>query len=579
MPSCRKLPCSRGHTTATNNTTTSNPNNDQSTSTSTSSQETTPLMHKVLKIDETCSYLHETLTIFVVGASGDLAKKKTYPSLFDLYRHGFLPENVTICGYARSVKSDGEFRAHVRPFLEKKNGDGDVSEQQQQQQQREEFLSKCIYRNGAYDSPDDIGLVFEELKEMEEEGAGEGGVVNRLFYFAIPPSVFVPIGTSLKQAVIGPSEELSEEEGGGSRYGWNRLIIEKPFGRDSESFEALGDAMSALYSEDHIYRIDHYLGKEMVNNLTVLRFGNAIFEPLWNKTHISNVQITFKEDFGTKGRGGYFDKYGIIRDIIQNHLLQVLSLVAMEPPTTVSGPNHSNHVRNAKVAVLQSISPPTLDDCVLGQYLAPSDNSEPAYVDDPTVPDDSVTPTFAAVVLKINNPRWEGVPFVLKAGKALDQRRCDIRIQFKPPPAAAAMFGGGGEVARNELVMRLQPNEAVYTKLNVKEPGLRTAPVTTALDLTYKSEFPDAVLFDAYTRLMLDTLRGSQAHFVRDDELRAAWKIFTPLLHKIERERVKPIAYEYGSRGPVEADELLKRNGFVYNPNYKWSGNKIPASS
>ena len=510
------------------------------------------MMHKVLKVDDTCTYLDQTLTIFVVGASGDLAKKKTYPSLFDLFRHSFLPENVTICGFARSSKTDDEFRAHLSPFL--KNA---VSEDQKQ-----EFLSKCIYRNGSYDSADDVAEVFVELKQLEDAA---GGIANRLFYFAIPPTVFVPIGTSLKNAVIGPSEAEGFP-------GWNRLIIEKPFGKDSESFEELGNAMSALYSEDHIYRIDHYLGKEMVNNLTVLRFGNAILEPLWNNTHIASVQITFKENFGTKGRGGYFDGYGIIRDIIQNHLLQVLSIVAMEPPVAVTGENYSNHVRNEKVKVLECIAPAELEDCVMGQYLAAKDGSETSYVGDPTVPNDSVTPTFAAMVLKINNPRWEGVPFVLKAGKALNERRCDIRIQFKQPPGSGAMFGGI-DVPRNELVMRLQPDEAVYMKLNVKEPGLQTAPVTTDLDLTYKSSFPDAVLFDAYTRLMLDTLRGSQAAFVRDDELRAAWKIFTPVLHRIEREKIKPIKYEFGSRGPKEADELLARNGFKYNANYKWAGN------
>jgi len=221
---------------------------------------------------------------------------------------------------------------------------------------------------------------------------------------------------------------------------------------------------------------------EMTKNLMTLRFSNAIFEPLWNRNYISNIQITFKENFGTKGRGGYFDQYGIIRDVIQNHLLQVLSIVAMEPPVAVTGENYSNHVRNEKVKVLESIAPVDLDECVLGQYLAPEDGNEPAYRDDPTVPDDSVTPTFAAMVLHVNNPRWDGVPFILKAGKALNERKAEIRVQFRQPPGASTMFAGE-TIGPNEFVMRLQPDEAVYMKVNVKEPGLRTKPVTSDLDL------------------------------------------------------------------------------------------------
>jgi glucose-6-phosphate 1-dehydrogenase len=239
---------------------------------------------------DACDYLPDGLTIFVVGASGDLAKKKTYPSLFDLFRHGFLTKRTTICGYARSQKTDKDFKESIRPFLKKGT-----------EEQKSEFLDLCLYRNGAYDSAEDVAKVFQELEEREE--ATNSGKVNRLFYFAIPPSVFVPIGTSIKEAVISKSDP--------KKIGWNRLIVEKPFGHDSESFEELSRDMGALYTEDEIYRIDHYLGKEMVQNLVVLRFSNAIFEPLWNRNHIKSVMITFKENFGTKGRGGYFDEYGM----------------------------------------------------------------------------------------------------------------------------------------------------------------------------------------------------------------------------------------------------------------------------
>lgn len=497
-----------------------------------------------------CSYLNDALTIFVVGASGDLAKKKTYPSLYDLYRHDFLPPATVLCGYARSAKTDKDFKAQILPYLK---GGSEAS--------KTSFLNLCVYRNGAYDKPADITRVFEELKTME---AASGCVrIHRLFYFAIPPSVFVPIGTSLKAVFFTEEEE--------SREGcWSRLIVEKPFGKDSESFESLSSAMSALYTEEHIYRIDHYLGKEMVQNLMILRFSNAIFEPIWNRNFISSVTITFKENIGTQGRGGYFDTYGIIRDVMQNHLLQVLSLVAMEPPVAVSGNDYANYVRNEKVKVLNCIAPIVLSDCVLGQYLASPDGSEPAYLDDETVPSESVTPTFATCIMYIRNPRWDGVPFILKAGKALDERKGEIRIQFKKPPGAACMFPDQ-DIPSNELVMRLQPDEAVYMKANVKSPGLLSTAETSELDLSYKSRYADTQMFDAYTRLILDVLRGKQATFVRDDELKAAWEIFTPLLHRIEREKIKPLLYKFGGRGPPESDALIAKHGFRYHGGtYKW---------
>lgn len=498
--------------------------------------------------DESCVYCDDALTVFVVGASGDLAAKKTYPSLFELYRHHFLPQCTTICGYARSAKTDDEFRQRIRSYLK----EGTETEKQA-------FLNMCIYRSGKYDSAEDVKTVFAELQQIEKNSCA--ATANRLFYFAIPPSVFVPIGTSIKTAVIAPQEA---GEPGTEHVGWNRLIIEKPFGKDLESFEELNAGMSRLYKESEIYRIDHYLGKEMVKNLLMLRFSNQIFEPLWNRDHISSVMITFKEDFGTKGRGGYFNDFGIVRDILQNHLLQVLSLVAMEPPVALAGEAYSSYVRNEKVKVLHCIQPVKLENTVLGQYLAAPDGSEPAYVDEPDVPSDSVTPTFASMVLFVDNPRWDGVPFILKAGKALNERKAEIRVQFRKPPGVNALLPGESVLA-NELVLRLQPDEAVYMKVNVKEPGLKTRPVASELDLTYKKRFDDSVIFDAYTRLILDVLRGSQAAFVRDDELRAAWHIFTPLLHQIEKEHIRPIPYAYGGRGPAESDEMLAKFGYEYH--------------
>lgn len=505
-----------------------------------------------------CEYIQHSLTVFVIGASGDLAKKKTYPSLFDLYVAGYLPEHVIIVGYARSQKNEDDFRKQLAPFIKVKNDDPSVAAK------KEAFLKKCIYRHGKYESADDVAAVSHEMIQLENALGKEEH--NRLFYFAIPPSVFVPIGTSIKKAAL-------------STRGWNRLIVEKPFGHDLDSFNELSRDMGALYTEDEIYRIDHYLGKEMVQNLLVLRFANAIFEPIWNRNYIASVVITFKEDIGTQGRGGYFDNYGIIRDVMQNHLLQVLSLVAMEPPVLASGKDYSNYIRDEKVKVLNCIQPIALEDTVMGQYLGDAEKNEPGYLEDPTVPKGSVTPTFATVVMRVNNPRWDGVPFIMKAGKALNERKGEIRIQFKAPPGAAHMFPDV-EIPIQELVMRLQPNEAVYMKMNVKSPGLATSAISSELDLSYSQRYEGTEVPDAYTRLILDVLRGKQAAFVRDDELRAAWKIFTPLLNEIESKKIKPLPYKFGSRGPKESDELTSRVGFQYHRGaYQWKAPRSSSSS
>ncbi len=270
-------------------------------------------------------------------------------------------------------------------------------------------------------------------------------------------------------------------------YSFLCYTVEKPFGHEYESARKMSSELGALWEEQDIYRIDHYLGKEMVQNLMLFRFGNTFLEPLLNRNNVAAVQITFKEDFGTQGRGGYFDSYGIIRDIMQNHLMQVLSLVAMEPPIRVVGHDSADLVRNAKVNILRAIEPITLQNVVLGQYIADDAGTNPGYLEDKTVPPNSLTPTFAVAVLYINTPRWSGVPFILKAGKALEERKGEIRIQFKEAPASAFMFHKSDDepFPRNELVMRLQPTEAVYMKVNLKTPGLSFESTQSELDLSY----------------------------------------------------------------------------------------------
>ncbi|XP_072017532.1 glucose-6-phosphate 1-dehydrogenase-like [Amphiura filiformis] len=483
-----------------------------------------------------------TKHIFVVmGASGDLAKKKIYPTLWWLYKDGLLPKNTTIVGYARSVLTITDLRKKCEPFMKLKDETPDNLKKV------DPFFSANRYVKGSYTEDS----AFEQLNSVLESLEG-GDPCNRLFYLALPPSVFKPVTSHIKSSCMG-------------KKGWTRVIVEKPFGRDLQSSNELSEHLGGLYTEDQLYRIDHYLGKEMVQNLLILRFGNRIFGPIWNRDSIASVMISFKEPFGTQGRGGYFDDFGIIRDVMQNHLLQVLCLAAMEKPATTN----AEDIRNEKVKVLKTIEALELKDVVLGQYVGDPDgegDAKEGYLEDPTVPRGSVTPTYAMAVFRIKNERWDGVPFILRCGKALNERKAEVRIQFNDVPGD--IFGGGTK--RNELVVRVQPNEAVYCKMMTKSPGMSFNPEETELDLTYGSRYKGLKMPDAYERLILDVFCGSQIHFVRSDELREAWRIFTPLLHKIENEKPKPIEYKYGSRGPVEADELAKAHNFTFTGTYKW---------
>ncbi|KAI0751961.1 glucose-6-P dehydrogenase [Irpex lacteus] len=485
--------------------------------------------------------LKDNTVIIVLGASGDLAKKKTYPALFGLYRGGFLPKGVKIVGYARTKMDTAEYHKRITSYIKDANDD-------QAKSQLEEFKELSTYVSGGYED----GESFDKLnKYLEEVESGfQSNEHNRLFYLALPPSVFIPVAKNLKEHVY-------------SKSGVNRIIVEKPFGKDLESCRELLRSLKEHWTEDETFRIDHYLGKEMVKNLLVLRFANVAMGAAWDKNSISNVQITFKEPFGTEGRGGYFDEFGIIRDILQNHLLQTLSILTMERPVSFA----AEDIRDEKVKVLRAIPPIEREDTLLGQYVGA--NGKPGYLDDDTVPPNSVCPTYAATTLWIHNPRWEGVPFILKAGKALNEAKVEIRIQFKD--VTQGIFK---DISRNELVLRIQPSEAVYLKLNTKEPGLRTRALPTEMDLTYKRRFTDAHIPEAYESLILDALRGDHSNFVRDDELDVAWKIFTPILHWIDGKlgpAPRPVPYPYGSRGPKELDAFIGKYGYKRGAEgYSW---------
>eukprot|EP01029_Cantina_marsupialis_P023859 TRINITY_DN60145_c0_g1_i1.p1 TRINITY_DN60145_c0_g1~~TRINITY_DN60145_c0_g1_i1.p1 ORF type:complete len:517 (-),score=132.91 TRINITY_DN60145_c0_g1_i1:119-1597(-) len=473
---------------------------------------------------------NQALSFVVLGASGDLAKKKTFPALYQLHKIGFL-NNANVIGYARRDYSTESFREYMFKILSALDDDTSSVDS---------FVEKLYYKSGLYDDSEKFDALDEFCKEIEAMNPKSKIASNRIFYYAIPPSQFANVSKAMYNSSV-----LSND-------GFDRIVIEKPFGHDSESSCKLATKLKKYFREDQIYRIDHYLGKEMVQNLLISRFGNAVFEPLWNRHNIEVVKITFKEDIGVEGRGGYFDNYGIIRDVMQNHLLQVLSLVAMESPVSFS----ARDIRDEKVKVLRCIEPISADDMIIGQYGADRETGlKPAYVADPTVKPGSTTPTFAQAVFHVDNPRWQGVPFILKCGKGLDERKAEIRIQFKTPPGK--MFN---DDMRNELVIRIQPNDAMYLKLNVKQPGLSTTAQTTEMDLTYNQRFKEDRLPDAYERLILDVIRGDQSSFVRVDELQAAWRILTPVLHELENNPDRyPCIYSFGSRGPVTADRQTER--------------------
>jgi glucose-6-phosphate 1-dehydrogenase len=442
-----------------------------------------------------------------VGASGDLAKKKTYPSLLELSTAKLLPKNTAIWGFARTKKSHAELREHLRPTLIKSDDSYNTNDDPKAV---DTFLEKCFYRAGnSYGDWEAILSILQNAASFQ----------NLLVYLSIPPHQFavatLAVKTALKHVKVN---------------GFLRVVLEKPFGHDTDSCnELLQTLRDQEWKESDLYRIDHYLGKEMVQNILTLREHNPWLSAIWNKDVVSSVHLIFKEPFGTEGRGGYFDEYGIIRDILQNHLMQVLTLVAMDLPEKMSG----NNIRDAKVDVLRSMPPIVLQDALVGQY--------DGYKDDTTIENkDTVCPTYACLRTWVNTETWQGVPFFLEAGKALDERVCEVHLNLK----------GSKE---NSLVLRLQPTPAIYFTANMKTPGFSKTPVSTRLGVDYgEAEKPGA-----YTRLILDVLRGQQASFVRDDELVEAWRVFTPLLAQLERGQYPPEAYQYGSVGPERRKDFL----------------------
>ena len=479
----------------------------------------------------------KALSIVVVGASGDLSRKKIFPALFSLYSQDLLPTTVNFVGFARTAMSHEEFRNALRTHLTCR-----YVPQERCGEKMEGFLSRCHYVAGQYSSVDSFLDLYQFLRRFEDANQA-----NRVFYMAIPPTLFFDVSKAIADTgLVSCGDHLQA---------WSRAVIEKPFGRDRESSDELVAQMAQIFDETETYRIDHYLGKEVVQNVIVLRFANRIFEPLWNRAHIESVHISFEENFGVEGRGGYFESSGIIRDVMQNHLTQILALIAMECPRRLD----AIEIRNEKVRVLRAVSPLRASDFALGQYSATERDGKhySGYLEEKSVPSDSITPTYAAAVLHIDNERWRGVPFIMTAGKALTHRATEVRIRFHR--AEGNLFASDREkLHSNELVIRVQPDEAIYFRTINKVPGLKMKVAECDLNLRYAAAF-SGPLPEAYESLILDVIRGDESLFIRKDELEASWDIFTPALHEMERSAVHPEPYAYGSEGPESALELIRK--------------------
>lgn len=471
---------------------------------------------------------NSSLSIIIVGASGNLARKKVLPALFSLYCQGFLPDDFNIFGYSRSVFSDELFRSRIMENLACRYVPGE----HECAEQMENFIKHCFYVSGEYNKADGYLDLYQVMKEHESSAH-----TNRLFYLSIPPEIFSDVARAIGDAGYVRC---------GVHEPWSRVVVEKPFGRDRKSSDALTRELSQVFSEEQTFRIDHYLGKEVIQNLLVLRFANLVFEPVWNGRYVEKVEITWKEKNGVDGRGGYFDNYGIIRDVMQNHLLQILALMAMEPPRSMG----AEHIMREKINVLRLIKPLALKDMAIGQYVGclRDDKMLSGYREDPTVADDSITPTFAIAVLKIPNDRWRGVPFIIRAGKGLDESLNEIRIKFK---AVTDCLFCGKEACpdSNELIIRVQPDEAINLRIVNKVPGVGIKFDTRDLDLRYRNAYKE-IIPEAYESLILDVLEGDKSLFIGCSELEAAWDIFTPVLDEMELMHLEPLSYELGSIGP-----------------------------
>jgi len=483
----------------------------------------------------------EPATLVIFGATGDLTRRKLIPALFRLWEERQLPPMFRVVGVSRRPMSDAEFAADVLAAIGPEVPTGG-----------NEFAGLFRYVAGDFADPATWPRLSRTLAEIESATARPA---NRVFYLATPPESFEPILSGLAAEQLVPREARKSP--------WARVVVEKPFGHDLESAHELNRLISSTFDESQIFRIDHYLGKETVQNILVFRFGNGIFEPLWNRSHVDHVQITVAEEVGVGSRAGYYEKAGVLRDMLQNHLMQLVSLVAMEPPV----PYRGESIRDEKVKVIRALKPldpaTVASQLVRAQYAAGSIDgvAVPGYLGESGVAPDSVTETWLSVRLEIDNWRWAGVPFYLRSGKRMPRRATEIAIQFKQPPQQLFEAVGPDGLSANVLALRIQPDEGISLRFSAKRPGpdIRTQPVK--MDFMYGSSFGTDVP-EAYERLILDALLGDASLFIRRDEIEGAWGWVQPILDHWAAAKVAPLpTYEAGHWGPPEADRWMAAGG------------------
>ena len=476
--------------------------------------------------------------IVIFGASGDLTHRKLIPALYNLYKIGRLSENFSVLGVARSELNDETFREKMREAL--------IHNEETTPETLDAFCSHLYYQAVNTSDAQDYGKLVPRLDDLHDKYQTCG---NTLYYMSTPPSLYGVIPECLA------AHGLNTEE-----YGWKRIIVEKPFGYDEKTAQALDVQIHRFFEEHQIYRIDHYLGKETVQNLLVLRFSNGWFEPLWNRNFIDYVEITGAESIGVEERGGYYDGSGAMRDMFQNHLLQVLAMVAMEPPAIIN----ANSMRDEVAKVMHSLRPLTAEDMehnlVLGQYTAAEINGkmEKGYLEEKGVPADSRTETYIALRCEIENWRWAGVPFYVRTGKRLPARVTEIVIHFKTTPHPVF----SQNAPENKLIIRIQPDEAISMRFGLKKPGAGFEAKEVSMDFRY-ADLAGAQVLTAYERLLLDAMKGDATLFARTDAVHAAWKFVQPILdYKANGGRIHE--YEAGTWGPVAADKLIAKQGKVW---------------
>jgi len=486
----------------------------------------------------------EPCSLVIFGASGDLTSRKLIPALYHLHQGGLLPEDYRIIGFARSEKTDDSWRVELQEALTRLSRSRSVD-----QESWAVFASRIHYCRGDIDD----AASFHRLKQMVS-GFGPGPLSrNILCYLAISPSHFGPAVAQLCHAGLVCRDDPD---------GWQRVVVEKPFGHDLASARELNRELTQHTHEDQIFRIDHYLGKETVQNIMTFRFSNAIFERLWNRDCVDHVQITVSENLGVGRRGGYYEEAGALRDMVQNHLLQVMSLIAMEPPVSLD----SEPIRNEKVKLLESIRPIPPDQVermvVRGQYRDGVMHSQPqaGYREEALVKRDSNVETYAALNLHVDNWRWSGVPFYLRTGKCLPMSASEVRVQFRPTPNVLFAARCGPKLDANAITLRLQPNEGITMRINGKVPGASMEIRPVRMHFSYDAEF-GAYTPEAYERLLLDALAGDATLFLRRDEVEAAWAFIDPIREGWgDKTLTDNELYPAGSWGPTLADGLLARS-------------------